>query len=142
MFEMLFWVFVTFALIIIDLITSSFVFMWFSVGALINIILSIFNVPFLYQVVVFFVVGIAMVIMGYPWVKRKLKASVNEFKTMEENYIGKTMVAENDIKDTARIKVGGIYWTACNTGDLIKQGKSFIITGIDGNKLLIKLKEK
>lgn len=142
MFEMLFWVFIAFALIVVDLITSSFVFMWFSIGALINILLSMFNVPFLYQVIVFFAVGICMVIIGYPWVKRKIEATCDSFKPMEENYIGKVMRAESDIDDTTRIKVGGIYWTACNTGELIKQGESFIITGIDGNKLEIKLKER
>lgn len=138
---MLFWVAISFALIIIDLITSSFIFMWFSIGALINIILSIFNVPFLVQVIVFFLVGIIMVIIGYPWVKRKLKSNTNEFKPMEETYIGKTMKAECDINETTRIKVGGIYWTACNVGIPIKEGEHFIITGIDGNKLEIKLKE-
>lgn len=139
---MIFWVLVTFALIIIDLVTSAFIFMWFTVGALINVVLAIFNVSFLCQIIVFFVVGIIMVIIGYPWAKRKIKASTLEFKTMEEGYIGKVMVADSDIKDTSRIKVGGIYWTAYNTGDLIKQGESFVITGIDGNKLKIKLKER
>lgn len=142
MLEMLFWVIVAVALIILDLITSSFIFMWFSIGALIDIALSAFNVPFIYQVAVFFVVGIVMVIIGYPWVKRRIKATTNEFKTMEETYIGRVIVAESDIENTTRIKIGGIYWTACNVGCPIKQGESFVITGIDGNKLQIKLKEK
>lgn len=142
MLEMLFWVIVAIALIMLDLITSSFIFMWFSIGALINIALSAFNISFIYQVAVFFVVGIAMVIIGYPWVKRRIKATINEFKTMEETYIGRVLIAESDIENTTRIKIGGIYWTACNVSCPIKQGESFVITGIDGNKLQIKLKEK
>lgn len=142
MFQMLFWLLVTIFLIVIDLITSSFIFMWFSIGALINILLAIFSIPFYIQIIVFFVVGIMMVLIGYPWVKRKLKASGQIFQTMEEKYIGMSFVADNDIKDLVRVKVGGIYWTATNKGAVIEKGDTYEIVGIDGNKLEIKLKEK
>ena len=43
--------------------------------------------------------------------------------------------------EKSEIKVSGIYWTAINKGPKINKGDKFIITGIEGNKLIIKLKE-
>ena len=57
---------------------------------------------------------------------------------MEESYVGKVFEAEEEIKDSARIKVGGIYWTAVNKSEKILIGQKFQIVGIDGNKLIIK----
>ena len=48
------------------------------------------------------------------------------------------MEAEEDIKDKAKVKVDGIYWTVLNCGDEIKKGEYFKIIGIEGIKLTIK----
>ena len=60
---------------------------------------------------------------------------------MEQTYIGKIMTAEKDIDEKSEIKVSGIYCTAINKGPKINKGDKFIITGIEGNKLTVKLKE-
>ena len=139
--EGIFWVIIAVAVIAIDLFTSSFVFMWFSVGALVALILSLFGVNMTIQVVTFLVVGILTVALGYPWAKKKFKADQNKTLTMEQTYIGKEMIATEDMQESSKIKVSGIYWTAYNKGKKIKKGEKFIITGIEGNKLVVNLKE-
>lgn len=139
--EVIFWVIIAVAVIAIDLFTSSFVFMWFSVGALVALILSLFGVNMTIQVVTFLVVGILTVVLGYPWAKKKFKADQNKTLTMEQTYIGKEMIATEDMQESSKIKVSGIYWTAYNKGKEIKKGEKFIITGIEGNKLVVNLKE-
>lgn len=139
--EVIFWVIIAVAVIAIDLFTSSFVFMWFSVGALVALILSLFGVNMTIQVVTFLVVGILTVALGYPWAKKKFKADQNKTLTMEQTYIGKEMIATEDMQESSKIKVSGIYWTAYNKGKEIKKGEKFIITGIEGNKLVVNLKE-
>lgn len=57
---------------------------------------------------------------------------------MEENYIGKTYIAEEDIIGSTRLKVEGSYWTGENEGEKILKGEKFVISGISGNKLIIK----
>ncbi|MDZ7542407.1 NfeD family protein, partial [Clostridium perfringens] len=52
------------------------------------------------------------------------------------------MKAKEDIKDRAKIKVDGIYWTVQNSGEEIKQNESFKIIGIEGIKLMIKKEEE
>ena len=141
MVEVIVWILVAIAVIAIDIVTSSFVFMWFSLGAFVAIILSLIGISVAWQIVAFLVIGVATVSIGYPWAKKKFKADVNHVPTMEQTYIGKEMIANEDMEEKSKIKVSGIYWTAYNKGKIIKKGERYTITGIEGNKLIVKLKE-
>lgn len=133
MVEVIVWILVAIAVIAIDIITSSFVFMWFSLGAFVAIILSLIGISVAWQIVAFLVIGVATVSIGYPWAKKKFKADVNHVPTMEQTYIGKEMIANEDMEEKSKIKVSGIYWTAYNKGKIIKKGERYTITGIEGN---------
>ena len=139
--EVIIWILVAIFVIAIDVVTSSFIFMWLSIGALAAIILSLLGISVLWQVIAFLVVGVVTISIGYPWAKKKFKADVNQVLTMEQTYIGKEMVATEDMRETSKIKVSGIYWTAYNKGKTIKKGERYTITGIEGNKLVVSLKE-
>ena len=141
MIEVIIWILVAIFLVVIDIITSSFIFMWFSLGALVAIILSLLNFTVLYQIIAFLIIGVVTISIGYPWAKKKFKTDVKQVPTMEETYIGKTMTAEEDMGETSLINVSGIYWTACNKGKIIQKGEEFTITGLEGTKLIVKLKE-
>ena len=141
MWEVITWIIVAIVVIAIDIVTSSFIFMWFSIGALVAIILSLIGVSVTWQIVAFLIIGVATVSIGYPWAKKKFKADVNHVKTMEQNYIGMVMTAEEDMGEKSKIKVSGIYWTAYNKGKIIKKGEQYTIIGIEGNKLVVSLKE-
>ncbi len=142
MLDVIIWLVVAAVAIIIDVVTSSFIFMWFSIGALAAIILSFFGVSMAWQFIVFLITGIILIVVGYPWVKKKFKVEKNHTLTMEQTYIGRVMRANEDIVEKSKIKVDGIYWTAYNKGDKINKDDQFVITGIEGNKLIVKLKEK
>lgn len=141
MVEVIVWILVAIAVIAIDIVTSTFVFMWFSLGAFVAIIFSLIGISVAWQIVAFLVMGVATVSIGYPWAKKKFKADVNHVPTMEQTYIGKEMIANEDMEEKSKIKVSGIYWTAYNKGKIIKKGERYTITGIEGNKLIVKLKE-
>ena len=138
----IFWIIVAAVVIAIDMVTSNFLFAWFAVGALVAMIADLLGVTFGVQVVLFLVVNLITVSVGYPWAKRKFKEGVKRTPLMEENYIGRVMKAEEDIVDRAKIKVDGIYWTVQNLGEVIKKDESFKITGIEGIKLIIKKEEE
>jgi membrane protein implicated in regulation of membrane protease activity len=138
----IFWIIVAAAVIAIDIATSNFLFAWFAVGAFAAMIADLLGVSFGVQAVLFLVVNLITVSVGYPWAKRKFKVGVKRTPLMEENYIGRVMKAKEDIKDRAKIKVDGIYWTVQNSGEEIKQNESFKIIGIEGIKLMIKKEEE
>ena len=138
----IFWIIVAAVVIAIDMVTSNFLFAWFAVGAFVAMIADLLGVTFGVQVVLFLVVNLITVSVGYPWAKRKFKEGVKRTPLMEENYIGRVMKAEEDIVDRAKIKGDGIYWTVQNLGEVIKKDESFKITGIEGIKLIIKKEEE
>ena len=141
MLDVIIWLVVAVVAIIIDVVTSSFIFMWFSIGAIVAIILSLLGLAIKIQILAFLIIGIAMVCVGYPWVKKKFKVEKNHIPLMEQTYIGKIMIAEKDIDEKSEIKVSGIYWTVINKGSKINKGDKFVITGIEGNKLIVSSKE-
>ena len=122
----------------IDVLTSNFFFVLFSIGSIVAAICAWIGVPFLYQIIVFSIISLIAMIFGYPWLKKKYKMMHKRIPLMEETYIGKILIAEKDIETKAQIKVGGEYWTAVNEGEKITKNEKFEITGIDGIKLKIK----
>ena len=122
----------------IDVLTSYFFFVLFSIGSIVAAICAGLGVPFLYQIIVFSIISLIAMIFGYPWLKKKYKMMHKRIPLMEETYIGKILIAEKDIETKAQIKVGGEYWTAVNEGEKITKNEKFEITGIDGIKLKIK----
>ncbi|MDD6796643.1 MAG: NfeD family protein [Clostridiaceae bacterium] len=136
------WIVVTIVAIVVDIATSSFLFVWFGLGGIAAIIAEVCGISEIWQVAIFIGVSLLATAIGYPWAKKKFK-KIKRTPLMEEDYIGKEFVAKEQIKETAQIKVGGIYWTGKNEGNVINKGEKFKIVSIDGNKFIIKgLKEE
>ena len=134
----IFWLLIAIGVIVVDLLTSAFLFIWFSIGALAAIVANLCGVNFAGQFTIFAAVSLISLLVCYPLVRKKFKKDMKKTPLMEEKYIGMTLTSDESIVDKTRIKVGGVYWTGENKGKLIKKGEKFKIIGIDGNKLLIK----
>ncbi|WP_373899082.1 NfeD family protein [Haloimpatiens sp. FM7315] len=137
-FNIILWMVIGIVALIVDIGTSAFLFVWFTVGAVGALLAMCFGAPFYLQGIVFVILSLLSMGTGYPIVKRSLKSSVKRTKTMEENYIGREMVSKEDILNRATIKFDGIYWTVDNEGEEIKKGDKIKIVGISGNKLVVK----
>ncbi|MCB2362443.1 NfeD family protein [Clostridium estertheticum] len=134
---MVFWIVVAVAALAIDITTSSFMFVWFAVGA-VGAILSIgLGAPIIVQIIVFVAISGVVMSIGYPIVKKTIKKTVKKTLTMEEGYIGQEFTITKDIDEKGNIKFQGIYWTVKNVGEPLKKGDLVQVTGIEGNKLLI-----
>lgn len=138
----IFWLIVAIAVFAIDVLTSNFCFVLLSIGGIAAAIASALGVSVIVQVIIFAVVGIISLAVGYPILKEKFKKTYKRTPLMEEGYIGRVMRAESDIKDKAQIKVNGDYWTVINKKGLIHAGEKFEITGIEGIKLEIEKVEE
>lgn len=134
----IFWLIIAIAMVLLDLATSAFLFSWIGLGAIVAMFGDVFGISFLFQIILFGVVSVIAIGIGYPWAKKKFKVGLTRTKTMEESYIGMKFEAEKNIVESGMIKVGGVYWSAINEGKEIKKGEKFIITGIEGTKFKIK----
>lgn len=138
MIQVILWLLVAIGVFLLDVLSSSFFFVLFSIGAIVAAVCAVIGLDFMVQVIIFAIVSIISLIIGYPILKKKYRNLSKRTPLMEERYIGKKMKAENDIVDKVQIKVGGEYWTAINDSEIIHSGEEFVITGIDGIKLKIK----
>lgn len=132
------WLTIAIITLLLDIITSSFLFIWFTIGGMSALIAMALNYSQFVQWIVFISVSVVFMAVGYPLVKKTIKKTVPRTATMEEGYIGRVITVDEDVIDKAMIKIDGIYWTIKNQGTLIKKGEKVKITGIEGNKMLIK----
>ncbi|MGY0375069.1 NfeD family protein [Clostridium sp. JNZ J1-5] len=135
---LLLWIIVAAVALGIDLVTSSFLFIWFTIGGIVAIALALFDYSFTTQLITFIAVSSALMAVGYPIVKKTIKKTVPVTPTMEEEYIGREFIVNTDIVEKATVKFQGIYWTVKNEGELISKGDKVKIIKIQGNKLIIK----
>jgi membrane protein implicated in regulation of membrane protease activity len=135
------WIIISVAALVIDIATSTFLFLWFTVGGIAAIMALIFGSNIAVQVITFIAVSAVSMALGYPLIKNMLRGTIKKTSTMEESYIGREITVDEDLIETARAKIDGIYWTIKNVGDPVKKGDKVKITGIEGNKLVVR-KEK
>lgn len=132
------WIVVILAGIIIDYLSSDVLFVGFSFGALGGLVLAFLNVNVILQFILFAIITILFFFYVYPKIKRKIKVDNIGTKTMEQAYIGRKIVLDENIEDSALIKFEGIYWTFKSVSGPLKKGTKVEIIGIEGNKILIR----
>jgi membrane protein implicated in regulation of membrane protease activity len=135
--SLVFWAVISAAALIIDIITSSFFFAGFTIGGIAATGTKLLGGTFIVQLIVFIVVSSIAILFEYSWLRVKLKKTIPKTLKMEEQYIGRKIVLEEDIEENGRIKFEGIYWAVENIGEPIKKGERAQIIGVKGNKLLI-----
>lgn len=133
----IFWLITGAVVFAIDVLTSNFCFVLLAAGSIAAAIGAGAGLEMTYQVIIYAIVNIVSVSIGYPWLKKKYKKMCKRTPLMEETYIGKVFEADKEIKDKAQFKVGGEYWTIVNKGEIINAGDKFEIVGIDGIKLIV-----
>lgn len=139
---LLLWLSIAAGVILLDILTSNFLFAWFAVGAFAAILAGGFGVTTGTQIIIFLLVNLITISIGYPIVRKKYKAGSKRVPLMEESYIGRIFTAEEDIERVGRIRVSGIYWGIINDGNKIRKGEKFKVTAIKGIKLVIRKEEE
>lgn len=135
------WIGVLVAAVIIEAATSDFVAIWFFPAALVSLILSLFDVPVWLQILLFVLVGLALVIATRPLCRKLLKCKGE--KTGAEALIGKTCIVTEEIRnidEVGEVKVGGLCWSARAEDEerVIAVGEHVEIVEIKGVKLIVK----
>lgn len=132
-----FWLIVIIAGVALDIASSAFIFVGFSLAAVGAIILSFLGVSAIWQFLVFGIISVLFFILVYPRVKNRIKKDHLVTQTMEQTYIGRTLVLPKEINETALIKYEGVFWTFKSNKGVINQGEKVKIIGIEGNKLIV-----
>ena len=124
--------------VIAEAASAALISVWFVPGAIVSLILSLFDVPLWVQIVVFAVISVTLLVFTRRFVKKFLKDK-NE-RTNADAVIGqKAVVTEriSNIEETGAVKVMGKEWTARSVGDEVYDvGDVVTVKEISGVKLI------
>lgn len=136
----LWWLAIFIILLLIEIFTLGLTTIWFAGGALLAFFATMLGFDWPVQVILFLGVSLVLLIFTRPVALKFFNAK--RVKTNSEGFIGKTAIVKQTINNdlsTGQVMFNGIEWTARSAADSqIDEGKTVVITAIDGVKLIVK----
>ncbi|SDA40150.1 Membrane protein implicated in regulation of membrane protease activity [Butyrivibrio sp. INlla18] len=139
-----FWLIITIVLAVIELATMGLLTIWFAVGAVVAMLISFLDVPFIAQFTVFLIVSICAMLVVRPWAAAHLNNKTK--KTNVDALVGRKTIVKTDIDNihgTGKVELDGSTWLATSTSDeIIKEGEEVVIKEVHGAKLVVEREVK
>ena len=134
-----FWISVGVIFSVLEILTPSFFFLWFGIGGFVAAVASFF-VNVVFQVVIFAVVSLVLLILTRPLAK-KITGGEPPRKINVEDVIGKIAVVVEKIdnnKGQGLVKVKGDIWSAYSTDEsVIEKGEKVRILKVEGAHVVV-----
>ena len=112
---------------------------WFAVGSLAALMVSVLHGPLWLQILLFLLVSVALLVALWPLTKKYLNPKVT--RTNVDSVIGSiglVTAAIDNIEAHGQVKLGGMEWTArSTTGDPIAEGIRVRVDRIEGVKVYV-----
>ena len=138
--QVVFWLVLALAFVIIEAITLGLTTIWFAGGSIAALIAGILGAEFWLQFVIFLSVSIVLLAFTRKIFVKKLK--IGEYKTNTMTLIGERGKAISDIyfDGNGRVRVGTQEWSAMpeNDDDVIKAGAEVEVLEIKGVKVIVR----
>lgn len=133
------WVAVGVFFLIVELLTTALVSIWFVPAAIITCLFSLVVHSFVWQIALFVVLSAVFMVLFRKIYNKYIKKDKDEIK-QEEHLIGKTAKTSEDTDSHGgRVLAGDVYWRAVTeNGEKIEKDETVIITGVQGTTLIIK----
>lgn len=134
-----FWLIVAIIFGVGELMTTSLTLVWFSIGALAVMLLSIFIESVLWQIIVFAIISITLLVVATKYLVDRDKRV--KYNTNLQGIISQKAVVINDIEPygSGLVKLNGEEWTAVSKDEVkIEKGKIVEVIEIEGVKLIVK----
>lgn len=129
------WLWILAALVcgIVEVMSVSFVFLMFAIGALAAGIASAFGANLTIQVIVFVVVSIALLALVRPFLKGRIDKTTNYVPSNTDGLIGKTAYVTEAVGERhGRVQFSGGEWSARTEGEELAVGTQVSVDRIDG----------
>ena len=123
---------------LIEIFTLGLTTIWFALGALVMVFLSMLNIPLGWQLLIFLVISGVLLIFTRPLAVKKLK--MGKEKTNVDSLVGKHALVTRDITEFEKgeIKINGIYWSArSENNNEIKKDAKCVIVRIEGVQAIV-----
>jgi membrane protein implicated in regulation of membrane protease activity len=123
---------------LVEMNTMDLTSIWFSVGALIALILAVAGAQWWIQATAFLIVTVILILLVRPITKRYLKTNV--ISTNSDRLVGKVAICTKHIPagERGEVKIDGKYWMAVTTSeDDIEVEEKVEVLAIEGVKLVV-----
>ncbi len=135
-----YWLIALAVFLVIEIITLCLTTIWFAGGSLIAFVASLFGVPIVVQIVLFFIVSFILLFFTRPLVEKHLNN--NREKTNVNSMIGKEGKVTEEIDNfnqKGTIIVNGLEWTARSIEDgiTIPNGSKVIVKDVQGVRAIV-----
>lgn len=131
-------------LLIAEALTLGLTTIWFAGGSLAALVAALFGANVWIQLGVFLVVSLILLIFTRPVAVRYMNKST--LKTNVDSLTGETGVVSeriDNLEATGKVKLNDVFWTArSEDGNAIEQGTVVEIAGVEGVKLIVRVKEE
>lgn len=124
--------------LIIELETADLVTIWFSLSALITLICGVIFLKPLYQILLFLVLSVVLILATKPLAKKRMRGTY--VRTNTDRFIGMVAVVTKEIlpNEIGEVKIDNQLWRAVNNEGLAFQpGEKVIVDAISGIKLVV-----
>ena len=135
------WLIIAGILLVGEIVTTGFLIFWFSLGALLAMVVSFFTTNIIIQTAVFVLSSAILIFATKPFIKKFAKND-NSIKTNAFSIIGKKAIVIEDIQSTdtkGQIKINGEVWSAVSSDENIDipKGTQVEILDIKGVKTVV-----
>jgi membrane protein implicated in regulation of membrane protease activity len=134
------WFVIGFVLLMLEFAVPGLILFFFGVGAWIVAIISLIYEPSInIQLIVFLGSSVLSILLFRNWLKKIVWSKNNSKELIEDEFIGKTGIAETSIAPGINGKVAfkGTTWDA-TSDSIIEKGQQVLITGNDSILLIVK----
>ncbi len=135
------WLVAMVALLIVEALVPGLVSIWFAIGALAALIAALLQAPLWLQIVWFFAVSVATLVLTRPLAQKFVNSRTQP--TNADALIGHDCVVTEDIDNlagTGAVKIAGKVWTARSEDENTRFATGDVVTAvrIEGVKLIVK----
>lgn len=125
-----------------ELSTASFVSIWFALGALVSLVLAIFNVKWFIQVPVFVVISVVALVISRPIYTKYLKNKAGDNPTNADAIVGQVYQLRTSIMNNQKgtVQVRDVIWDVVSDQP-IDAGQKVKVIRIAGNRLEVEAVE-
>lgn len=139
------WLMTLILFVVVEIATMGLTTIWFAGGALVALLLSVFQTSFYVQLGAFLAVSIVLLVVTRPLALKYFNQKVE--KTNAEGLIGKQAIVVSQIhnlKEEGQVMIGGMEWSAraYEENRIIPSGSVVEVKEIRGVKLIVSEVEK
>lgn len=143
--EIVIWLVLLIALVVVELATMGLTTIWFAAGALVATIAAACNAPLFIQIALFLAVSVLMLVFTRPVAMRYFNH--DRTKTNVESLVGQKGIVTgkiDNLKGNGQVTLNGMEWTARAMTDscVIPEGSVVVVKAIHGVKLIVGLEEE